>query len=122
MFCAASTARCTKKVRLWQWGDIISRYFLMRMTIEVCYRHNNGIVTVLKRYSENVDTRYPYGHEGNAPGHPVHYRYPRYVDFHFRHRLNYCPTIQIGCFPTVEPWVRLRFHDNNTMTQESGRA
>jgi hypothetical protein len=120
-YCPATTSRCTKKVWTWKWWDAIGDAFKLRTTIEVCYRHNNGIVTVLKRYDEALSTRAPWGYVGRVTGYPLHYRYAKYVDFHFRNRLSFC-LLWKGCFPEKEPWLVIRFYDTNTMTWESGIA
>ena len=83
----------------------------------VCYRHDNGIVTVKSRFGDATQQQWPWVWKGNANGYPRHYRYAKHVVFEFRGQLDWCLT---GCTGTRWPWLTIIFYDNNTMSKDSG--
>jgi hypothetical protein len=85
----------------------------------VCYRHGQGIVTVLSRHADATDTSYPWQNKGIAEGYPKHYRFQHYVEFHFRQKTEFCPEV---CTHTSWPWIKITFWDVNVMAKEIGVA
>jgi hypothetical protein len=114
------TTRCKTQTftqRYTQTGlyDVITYKGMFR----VCYRHNNGIVSISDVHGDATSIRIPWTWKGNDNGYPYAVRYARRAELHYRGTAAIC-IFTYGCGPSRHPWVRLTFYDNNTMTRSSG--
>jgi hypothetical protein len=124
-FCPLSTSRCKKQVwetemiqKLTPWGPSY-RALTFKGFYSVCYRYNDGIVTVKGRAADCYAPQVPWQCNGIAEGYPWHYRAAKYVEFHYR--IKAC--IQgSGCTVGRQPWVTITFFDNNTQNFTQGLA
>jgi hypothetical protein len=118
-FCLTSTSRCkTQKVTdaISEAGWVDVNHYLAEYT--VCYRPNNGIVTVKSRSGKSTFSRWPWNYGGNAEGFPQHVRYAKFVDFKYVWKLEFAG---LGWVSTKWPFLTIRFFDNNTqMVTEAG--
>jgi hypothetical protein len=114
--------RCKRQNFRHRWVDVFGLHAVTYQGhFQVCYRHGNGIVTVLSRAGDATDTGYPWQWKGNASGYPKHYRFAHYVEFDFRGQLDFCPA-NWGCIHTSWPWIKITFWDVNVMAKETGVA
>jgi opacity protein-like surface antigen len=85
----------------------------------VCYRPGIGIVWIRDIRGDATWLRAPWTWQGNDPGYPHGVIYPHRAEFHYRGTASIC-IFKYGCGPERHPWVKVVFHDNNTMEVETG--
>ena len=86
----------------------------------VCYRPNDGIVSISDVHGDMVWTAFYLTWFGNDSGYPYAVIYGRYVEIFFRGTAGFCIIPRYGCGPMKHPWVKITFYDNNTLEKTSG--
>jgi hypothetical protein len=88
----------------------------------VCYRPGQSIVSWRDVHGDATSTVVPWEWRGNDPTYPYGVQLDATtVEFNYRGSAAVC-IFWKGCGPTKHPWVKIRFHADNTLSKEWGVA
>jgi hypothetical protein len=117
-----SAAPCRKKVQTFtrtftQAGlfDVLRYEGMFR----VCYRPGGGIAWIRDVRGDATWVRAPWVWKGNDPGYPYGVIYSHRAEFHYRGTTAIW-LAKYGFGRDKHPWVKVTFHDNNTMEVATG--